>query len=317
MKKLMATLTLVLAVVTLAPATAHAQAANGALDRVHNLIATGRFTEANNTLEQWERSYGDPRSEAVPADRAKALYLRALLTGDAAQAEDAYMTVVLSYPSSAVAADALLRLGQGLLTAGEPRRAAAYLERLRSDYPGTTQRETGMLWLSRAHLAAGNSSAACSTARDGLDGTAAPNLRMLLELERDRACVGTAAAPGAAAPAAAAPAAVAPAVPATEQAVPPPAPRPAVQPPPQPERALRGEYAVQTGAYREFTSAQNIAQQMRARGFEVRVVTIRGSPLHRVRVGEFATIDEAAAATRAIRDAGFATVIVSDVRQEN
>ena len=70
MKKLVTMLMLVLGAVALAPGAARAQAANGTLDRVHNLIATGRFTEANNTLEQWERSYSDPRSNAVPADLA-------------------------------------------------------------------------------------------------------------------------------------------------------------------------------------------------------------------------------------------------------
>jgi cell division protein FtsN len=117
-----------------------------------------------------------------------------------------------------------------------------------------------------------------------------------MELERERACAG------------------APAPPA-QQTVPPPATAP---PPPRTTTptTLRGDYAVQTGAYRERSSAQNIADQMRARGFDVRVVQVEGSPLHRVRVGAFATAEEAAAATRRIRDAGFATVIVSDVQRE-
>jgi hypothetical protein len=169
-------------------ARAHAQVQDQALDRIQNLIATGRFTEARNTLERWERDHGDPRSSAGPGDRARVLFLRGVLASDVRAAEDAYVGVVLSYPSSAVAPDALLRLGQGLLTAGEAQRAVAYLERLRSDYPGAPARETGLLWLARAQLAAGMAGVACTTARDGAAAASSANIRTLMEVEQDRAC---------------------------------------------------------------------------------------------------------------------------------
>jgi cell division septation protein DedD len=284
----------------------HAQVQDNTLDRIQNLMATGRFTEARNTLERWERDHGDPRSSAGPGDRARALYLRGVLSSDAKEAEDAFLGVVLSYPSSSAAPDALLRLGQALLTAGEARRAAAYLERLRSDYPGAAARETGLLWLARAQLAAGMASAACSTARDGIADASAPHLRTLMELEQDRAC--------GAAP-----------VPLAQQSVPPPvaprAPQPQQAPPTQQGRpaiqqAVTGEFAVQTGAYRELGSAENIARQMRSRGFDVRVVLIGDSPLYRVRFGAFDSSDEAHAASARIRAAGFAVIVVNDVQSE-
>jgi cell division protein FtsN len=167
-------------------ATGHAQ--DTALDRVQNLINTGRFTEARNTLEQWERGAGDARSSATTADRARALFLRGVLSTDPKDAEDAFVGVVLSYPSSAVAPAALLRLGQGLLAAGDARRAVAYLERLRSDYPGARERETGWLWLARAQHASGAATAACATAREGFAAASTANMRTLLELERDNVC---------------------------------------------------------------------------------------------------------------------------------
>jgi TolA-binding protein len=289
------------AALLVAPAAARAQQAqsaarDAALERVHNLIATGRFTEARNTLAQWETSNRDARSGARPADRARALYLKGVLSTDVKEAEEAFLGVVLSYPSTDAAPDALLRLGQGLLTGGEPRRAIAYLERLRNDYPGAPQQESAPLWLARAQLAAGSAAAACATARTAADDATSMNMRTLLELERDRAC-----APGAQAgsspfalPARPAAAAVAPTM--TE--------------------AVNTPFSVQTGAYRELSSAQNIANQMRARGFQVRVVLVGDSPLHRVRFGAFATQADAATAARTIRDAGFATVIVNDVQHE-
>lgn len=299
-----------LVIVLLAAAQpARAQAADRTLDRISNLIATGRFTEARNTLDRWQRDHGDPRSGASAGDRARALYLRGILTGDAREAEDTFVRVVLSFPSSNVAPDALLRLGQGLLTGGEARRAVAYLERLRSDYPGAAARETGLLWLARAQLAAGMAAAACTTARDGAATAGTPNMRTLMELERDRACTAT------------------PPPPAL-QTVPPPqgAPQGAPQGTPQAPPAqtgrdaaaqpVAGRYAVQTGAYRELRSAENIAQQMRARGFDARVVLVGDSPLYRVRYGTFDTGNEADAAATRIRNAGFAVIIVNDVERE-
>jgi cell division septation protein DedD len=324
-----------LACALLAPPALSAQ--DGSLDRVQNLMATGRFTEARNTLEQWERTYADPRSSAAPADRARALFLRGALSPEAKEAEDAFVAVILSYPSSDVAPEALLRLGQALLTGGEARRAVAYLERLRNDYPGAAQRETGWLWLARAQLAAGSPAAACTTARQGVGAASSANLRTLIEIEQDRACGAGAqrnvaatprpapppaesrAAPPATTPPATTPPATTPPA-TTPPATTPPATTPPAAAPPAAERssatAPRGNFAVQTGAYREASSARTIADQMRAKGFDVRVVLVGDSPLHRVRFGAFASNAEAAAASRAVQAAGFATIIVNDVRLE-
>jgi cell division septation protein DedD len=299
---------LIIVLLLAAAQPARAQAADRTLDRIGNLIATGRFTEARNTLDRWERDHGDPRSGASAGDRARALYLRGILTGDAREAEDAFVRVVLSFPSSNVAPDALLRLGQGLLTGGEARRAVAYLERLRSDYPGAAARETGLLWLARAQLAAGMAAAACTTARDGAATAGTPQMRTLMELERDRAC--TATPPPPALQTVPPPQGVPQGVPQAPQAPPVQAGRDAATQP------LAGRYAVQTGAYRELRSAENIARQMRDRGFDARVVLVGDSPLYRVRYGTFETGNEADAAATRIRNAGFAVIIVNDVERE-
>jgi cell division septation protein DedD len=350
MMKYASVITVLLVLLGAAPASAQ----DATLDRVQNLVATGRFTEARNTLDQWEQRYADPRSNASAADRARAMYLRGTLSTDAKQAEDAFVGVVLSYPSSAVAPDALLRLGQGLLTAGEPRRAVAYLERLQSDYPGTPQRETGWVWLARAHLAAGAPAAACNTARAGLEAVSSANLRTLIELERDQACARA----GAATPAVAAgppptderpalpderpvlpgersvlpgePAADPEPAPPAARSDPPmpraqaplgtrePAPRPIAQQHDAPPAARgAGDYSVQTATFRERGSAEVVAAQLRERGFDARVTSISGSALHRVRVGYFTSSADAQALASRIRNAGFATIVVNDVRREH
>lgn len=291
----------------------HAYAQDTRLDRVQNLIATGRFTDAENTLTSWERDVGSPGT-AAPSDRARALYLRGLLTSDAAEAESIFIGLVLSYPSSAVAPDALLRLGQATLAAGDARRAIAYLERLRSDYPGSNARRVGMLWLARALHTNGAAGAACRTARDGISSTDDPNLRMLLEIERDRACgVGDTAAVEP--PPAARPARV------DDRAANDSAARPAaaagsgMRVRPYPGQGNE-QYAIQIAAFRELRSALAVAAQLADGDIDARVITTPGSPLYRVRHGAFAATADAARAAERVRAAGFAVMIVSDARDE-
>jgi cell division protein FtsN len=355
----------------LCAAAVHAQA--GPLDRVQNLIAAGRLTEARNTLAQWDRDNADASSSALPDDRARALYLGGVLNTDAKAAEDAFIGVVLGYPSSPVAPQALLRLGQSFFAAGETARAIDYLERLRSDYPTAPERQTGILWLARAQLAQGQAARACGTARAGLFSTSDANVRTLIELERDRACTqsgGIADEPAAAVTPATArttPAAASTTPAATSSppvaATPPPAQTPARpalpdlgiavdanvreaaqrNEPPDAQRnepraadvdartvetrqpapadpamptPLSGEFAVQTAAFSERKPAETIAAELRAKGFDARIVQVPGSPYFRVRHGVFATSRDAANAALHVRDAGFATLVVNDVRLE-
>lgn len=349
---------IIIVALALLAAAGSARAQDGTLDRVQNLIATGRLTEARNTLTDWERQNRDPAATVSSDDRARALYLNGLLTTDAKAAEDAFLGVVMSYPSSPVAPQALLRLGQSLYSAGETQRAITYLQRLRYDYPASSQRENGMLWLARAQLAMGEAAAACGTARESLLGTTNQNVRTLIELERDKACAQSGGiaevAPSYAPAASAVPAPAAP-PPAASAAAPLPnldiavdpvpgqAHRTDAPPPvttrdsalmhtrtePTPvshvEPASQGsttatmsgpEYAVQTAAFSERRAAETIVAELRARGFDARIVTVPGSPYFRVRYGTFVTAKEAAAAALRIRDAGFATLIVNDVRLE-
>jgi cell division protein FtsN len=89
-----------------------------------------------------------------------------------------------------------------------------------------------------------------------------------------------------------------------------------------PERAAdsrpanTAEYAVQTAAFAERRAAETIAGELRAKGFDARIVIVPGNPYYRVRFGAFMTSAEAAAASLRIRDAGFATLVVNDVRLE-
>ncbi|MGH7464824.1 MAG: SPOR domain-containing protein, partial [Longimicrobiales bacterium] len=80
--------------------------------------------------------------------------------------------------------------------------------------------------------------------------------------------------------------------------------------------ANTAEFAVQAAAFSERRPAETIAAEMRAKGLDARIVQVPGSPYFGVRYGMFATSREAAAASLRVRDAGFATLIVNDVRLE-
>lgn len=270
------------------------------LDRVDSLIAAGHYDDARATLDRW---WSARESFQVPgSDQVRGLLLRARLQPDPAAAETDYLTIVLGHPTSPHAAEALLRLGQGLLAKGEPARAAGYLQRLAADYPGRTQRTAGMLWLARAQSAARNSAAACRAARDGLaDAGADPDLAAMLRLEAAASCSLAAA-----------------------DEPPPTQPRPA-QPRPQEARptagapaaaAATGDFAVQTGAFRYREGADALMARLREAGFEPRAVRVPVNDLLRIRVGRFATADQARQVVDALRRAGFDALVVSDAARE-
>lgn len=281
------------------------------LPRVDSLLAAGEYDQARSDLERW---WSAREEFDVPgSDRARALMLRARLAPDMETAEPDYLAVVLGYPTSEHAPDALLRLGQGLLAAGEPVRAADYLQRLTADYPGRPQRTVGLLWLARAGTAAGRSAAACSAAREGLRAAAGDSdLVAMLHIEEAASCTIGSADAGAVT------------TPATARPDPPTAGRPRAAEPaasPAPDRpagaeAADGGYAAQTGAFSQPGGARALAERLRAAGHEPRTVLVPASDLFRVRVGRFASTQEAARLVVRLRSQGFDAYVVGDVRQE-
>lgn len=270
------------------------------LDRVDSLVTAGQYDTARVVLDQWWSARDE--FDVPGSDMARALMLRARLAPDLDAAEPDYLSVVLGYPTSDYAPEALLRLGQGLLANGDATRATAYLERLVADYPGRPQRTTALLWLARANTAARRTGAACTAAQEGLRSTNDPDLRAMLQVEAGASCsVRTGAAP--------------------DQADRPTAERPR----PQPERQARPQqqartddrpFAVQTGAFRYQRSADALVARLREAGQQPRIVRVPGSDLLRVRVGRFATPDEARALVTALENAGFEAILVRDADDE-
>ena len=302
-----------LALVALAaPAATHAQD----LARIDTLLAGGRFTEARTTLERWRAAH-PPNSRDVSADQqARALLLEGRIATDPQKAIDAYLALVLGYPTAAEAPRALLLLGQGLLTTGQADRARGYLERRVRDYPGAEDRAAALLWLARAQLQTARTADACGTLRDAIALRAADaDMRALLAHEQDQACsesaanarpVATPAAPPAAPPAQTADTRGAERLPSAQ--------------PTQAERtapARVARYTVQAGAFSTAERAERLARTLGERGFDdARVVYVPANSLARVRIGFFANTADAAALATRLRVAGFDAAVATDAHTE-
>lgn len=249
------------------------------LPRIDSLVTAGDYDAARAALDRW---WSARESFDVPgSDMARALMLRAKLQMDPAEAESDYLALVLGYPASPLAPEALLRLGQALLATGDASRAAAYFHRLTADYPGRAERNAAFLWLARARTATRQHGAACQAANAGLAGAQDPQLAAMLRIEASAACSVDAQAGervDAAGP--------------------------------------TGDWAVQTGAFRQRASADALLERLRRAGYSPRLVLVPRSDLMRVRIGQFATSAEASDLLTRLRDDGFDAVVVGDADQE-
>ncbi|HSL69809.1 MAG TPA: SPOR domain-containing protein [Longimicrobiales bacterium] len=273
------------------------------MDRADSLLAAGQYARARALLDGWHRDH--PSTARIDqAERARALYLTAQLTEDAARAQELYVSIALGYPTAREAPNALLRLGQAWLANGEPKRSVTYLERVLNDYPSAPARPDAFLWLIRAHRASRNDDAACKVAQEGLkSGGLSNQLRELVDAEGRHACADPPSQPR-----------VTPApLPVLVTSPPPASPK---EQPPRATAAADARFAVQTGAFRELRSANAIAAQLRRAGFDVRVAYVRSSSLARVRIGRFVSRSEAATTAKRAEAAGFKAIIVDDVLRE-
>ncbi len=312
-----------LALLTAAAAPPAALAQVPTLSRVDSLVVAGQYADARTTLGRWWSARD--QFDVPGSDMARALMLRARLASDPDDAEPDYLAVVLGYPTSTHAPEALLRLGQGLLATGDAARSAAYLERLVADYPGRPQRLPGLLWLARAQTAARRPAAACNAARSGLQDARDPDLAAMLRAEVETACALAAAdpAPGDAAAAGAVAGRADRPADRTDRPAATPQPRPVT---PEARPAPRdmetgpvtaaGDWSVQTGAFRYRASADALMERLREAGHSPRLVLVPRNDLLRVRIGRFPSQDDAVRLVNRLRSQGFEALPVRDAAEE-
>ncbi len=273
------------------PWSASAQAA---LEPMDDLMAEGRYGEARELLEGW---WGQHDGQPPRQELAQGLWYRALLTVDASLAEMDYRRLVVEFPGSDYAEEALLRLARGAAMVGDVVAAHRYLDILAQDYPGSPLRlEARSL---REQLAE------APEEREDAPEVDAPGD---VELPDPAVAQDTVAEAADEPP---------------PELVPDPIPDPAAAETVAADTATddapaadRGPYAVQLGAFSSPDGARALAEEARDEGLEVRVVVVRGSEFFRVRLGAFSTREAAEERAREVEELGFQTVISSDRDRE-
>ncbi|HEY0672973.1 MAG TPA: SPOR domain-containing protein [Longimicrobiales bacterium] len=328
-------LVLLLALGLMLPATAWAQ--RGFLDQAEEKIASSAFGDARLLLQRWLRE--NPNAARLDQEQqARYHALRARILTNADSAEDNYLTVALSYPTSKVAPEALMRLAQARALRKDTAQAIAYLERLLADYPNSEYRPLAAVWLARTKSPDGGNAEICELLR-GMKPSTNPETITHVKAEQTRVCAKT-------------PALASKQPARTTPAVKPPTPTKtaAVKSPPQkdsahvpdaraPAPAARGDsarvvaktptatadapntgriVAIQLGAFRELSGARSMKLQVERAGFDdVRLVRVPGNTLIRVRIGKYSNRSAAAAMLSRLAEKNFSAVLVTDAANES
>jgi cell division septation protein DedD len=264
----------------------------------------------------------------------QALYWRASLAADAAEAERGYRRVILEYPATAWAGDALVNLAQLEMARGDQEQALMHLHRFEREYSSHEARARASLWLARLYFDRKNERRACASLATARVAASPDDIELRNQIDyHGQRCIGvdTATTP----PRQATTVAVAesnaqattptpPVLPgpgSTPTAAPSPAPAPASKasaqsesPPrdPQPEApstdsahgvpATVGGYTVQVAAYDSRAAAEALIAKLKARGHTARLATT-ARPF-RVRIGRYGTRADAVASQQRLKAKG-------------
>jgi len=234
------------------------------------------------------------------------LYTQAMVASAAGDMRRLLQRVVVEYPTSSWADDALLRLVQMDYATRNYEGAARNLERLQTDFPASPLMPQAAYWAGRTYFDANNPTAACRWLADGMaqsrDDIELQNqlgyLYQRCDLRADSTgprtasdsarpdTTKTAAAQGPPAPGAS------PTPPAADSAR-----RAAAAPPAAPP--AKAVYRVQVAAVGSRKSAEDAAKKARSLGMTV--VTVQDKGLYKVRVGEYRTREAAQTAAASLK----------------
>jgi cell division protein FtsN len=258
----------------------------------------------------------------------QALFWRASLASNAADAESDYKHIVVDYPLAPQAEDALLRLAQLELARGDRDAALSHLQRIPRDYPRSKSLARASYWTARVLFEKNDVPNACAANASALSQATTDEIELRNQIQyQGQRCPSVAAASVAAnappadpivvasAPAVTTPSVAAPSATTLDKVQPPttakdaapsivvpmePTPAP-VKPAADPAKATpaTGKYSVQVAAYNHRADAEKLAATLVQRGYQARV---DGDILpFRVRIGLYATENDAEAALRRIK----------------
>jgi cell division septation protein DedD len=140
--------------------------AQNVIERVRGLAGGGRSAEARLLLDSLVAASANASLNAAgnsDANLAEALYWRATLSEQAADAERDWKRLVLDVPLSARAPAALLKLGDSETSRGRSNMARVYYERVLRDYGSAPERWRATLGISRSYFDDRDVAHACAT----------------------------------------------------------------------------------------------------------------------------------------------------------
>ena len=233
---------------------------------------------------------------------ADALFWRAALAAGGADAERDYRRIVVEYPLSIHAGDALYQLAQLETARGDRASAITHLERFMLENPTHPDRARAGLSLIRLLLDDGDTQRACRVLGRTEPGVSASDVELRNQFAYfDPRCAGVDTTVARSTPKKTSPRAPeSTASHATSRETPDASTKPretpeAVEKP----RASGRRYTLQVAAYTDRAEAERLAKKLVARGMEARVVGT--SKLFRVRIGRFATRAAATAEARELK----------------
>lgn len=282
--------------------------------RAQRLVAEGQG-DAGRALVQQQL---DSATQGTPR-YAEALYWRAVVAATAADAERDLRTIVVNYPLSKHAADALLRLAQLEMTRGDDDQALSHLNRILVEHPDNPDRARADFWMARVLFDKSDAPKACARLGDAIRTAPSGDVELRNQIDYlNQRCAGVDTTAVAAAPAKGpadkgkAPPAKGktPAESAKTAATHPAgkAPAPAREParsetrhaaPRSAGAAHAARYTIQVAAYSTRSAAEVLQASLRQRGYDARVVGT--TKPFRVRVGFYATRAEADAELQRMR----------------
>jgi cell division septation protein DedD len=230
---------------------------------------------------------------------AQALYWRASLASDAAEAERGYRRVIVEYPVTHFAGDALLNLAQLEMARGDQEEALVHLHRFEREHPSHESRARANFWLARLHFDRKNEGRGCAALATARVSASPENIELRNQIEyHGQRCIGVDTTVAVAGPTTAHQPA-----PDTVHSV---VPRVA-QPAAAADSGVRasagsGGYTVQVAAYDTRAAAEGLIERLKARGYTARLASTTRP--FRVRIGRYETRAEAAAAQQRLKERG-------------
>ena len=284
---------------TIAVAQTTARATDPVFVRAQALVSDGNGV-AGRALIDSVLAATQPSARLYP----EALFWRATLASNAADAESDYKHLVVDYPLAPQAEDALLRLAQLELARGDRDGALTHLQRIPRDYPRSKSLARASYWTARVLFEKNDIPNACAANANALARAAADEIELRNQIQyQGQRCPSSAASVASTKP------------PAIDTTTPVPTLAQAVQPtaPPVPTTASGSAakevktvdsvskprtvispgstYSVQVAAYNHKIDASKLASSLVKRGYAARV---DGETLpFRVRIGRYSTSGEA------------------------